>query len=77
MYLIVGQPILAGVPSGDGFQPALAGIEHFRMPGKSRLKRRQQAKLPAPQNRQNFGPTTLDQPDRTEAVAVTVPATVS
>jgi hypothetical protein len=37
MHLTVGQPILAGVPSGDGFQPAHAGLKS-RGPRQRRLK---------------------------------------
>src|ERR1035437_2929610 len=49
----VGQPSLAGVPSGDGLQPAFAGCEYSPIARKSRLKGvprgDPRAKLPAPQ----------------------------
>ena len=45
---VVGQPILAAA----GFQPAFAGRNSPRMARRSRLERRLQAEMPAPQRAQ-------------------------
>jgi hypothetical protein len=55
MPRFVGQPILAAV----GFQPALFGGRKRSPAPKRPPERRLQAGLPAPQNRHDFGRTTL------------------